>query len=1183
MGKSLKEILKEGPVFEEEILRKAEEGKLVFFIGAGVSRLMGVQGWDGFSEFLIRKAFPEYKEYSTILRDIKDSKERITIAYKKFEQDNKLDEFYRLFGEGMKPNKNIFNSKENIYEILNRFNATFLTTNADDLFEDVLGNAVCHEECNSLIIRNELLRRQNHLFYLHGHYKKDINVHENNLVFTAPQYVAKYNNPVFEEFLTAIFQEDNVIIFIGYGLNEFELIDYIVTKANYSTDYRPKVYVLYGLCEDEEILYRAKKAYFEALNIKLIPYDMSKKGYDSLIDVLNSLYKDYRKRVIVPTVDIIRESIANYNPNNYAVITRYLKDEDLAHTTEVQITQEIQKRGSFIWVENFYKDGLFSSVQMDKKIEYKGWPLLELFSDWVKSDEEYAQTAAVEFLDSITKQQRRQLKEQYTYINKHIIEIVLSLDKKHIKARYIDLMCEVAGNNNLFYHEVREIENLKRILQWNTKYIRKLLDSLFRKVDFNDFHDGMSYVIEKFFKKLNSEIDGERIAIFMLTYFVNLVKKAIVREYVLFIHIRALDNIYKNHQTYWKLAMTEIQYCFSRLRSRKQYEVLRILFKDDNEACWKLALYLARKYNQNIVELIVENKEVLNSYTCYHEYYLLLKHHAKNKFLSGGSKSNLCGLICESEFGIGEYIEKDPEYYNALILSKRFLLLQYLMCDEAKEKIAYFKEKKIEAYNSDEIAEQCDYVHSIKWENEIKLSVETFQDVTHEQWADKFAEICSVVNEDFVLSDCARQFVQIVLERSEEEIDVIIPTLKSLPKQMLRDVIQALYAKRDSLTSYTVLINTCLDLLEVLSCDILEDKLLVKTIFSLLSNIEIKNEKELFRMLEVINPWLKVSIGEDETFSGKNNFLSNLINYDDFAKFSVLINCYVSLKKNVGYEISDNEINKMIDLLEEGNPKNIYRYTLCYNYQNLKYIAQDRDKAFTVALLSGTAFSMHSLLLCVLNSHYVFEELVDAVKENYLFGLRDIPDECKDGVLTNRLYEFIIAACQYEYLSQEDMKTAYADSKFVDYFLHSISTWSKKENFVLEDWLIPCWNCIKENNNEIQDYTELLLHSIGDVVNPTERLLDLYLEALEYCSNSSSIYVDFTKMLDFIDVNVEKGILLSEGVIKGNDFIDKDELLMFAKKCVEVERKESVRILLNWLSDEGRISLVVKEEIAKLL
>ena len=231
MEGSLKEIFAAGPKFEENILKAFENSKLVFFLGAGVSRIMGIMGWDDFSAFLIRKAFPDYKDHSAILRDISSSKERITIAFKKFEQDNRLDEFYKHFGQGMTPKSDVFQSKENIYKILNRFEALFLTTNADNLFEEVLGSALCHEDYSLTILKRETQRRQNHLFYLHGHYTENIDKLKNNLVFTAPQYVERYNDQNFIGFLRAIFEEDNTIVFIGYGLNEFELIDYIVTKA----------------------------------------------------------------------------------------------------------------------------------------------------------------------------------------------------------------------------------------------------------------------------------------------------------------------------------------------------------------------------------------------------------------------------------------------------------------------------------------------------------------------------------------------------------------------------------------------------------------------------------------------------------------------------------------------------------------------------------------------------------------------------------------------------------------------------------------------------------------------------------------------------------------------------------------------------------------------------------------
>ena len=103
MGSEFEQELNQTPKFNENILKAFENRKLVFFIGAGVSRIMGVPGWSDFSAKLIKQAFPNYKEYSTILKEIPDSKERITIAYNKFKSLGKLEEFYSCFGESMKP------------------------------------------------------------------------------------------------------------------------------------------------------------------------------------------------------------------------------------------------------------------------------------------------------------------------------------------------------------------------------------------------------------------------------------------------------------------------------------------------------------------------------------------------------------------------------------------------------------------------------------------------------------------------------------------------------------------------------------------------------------------------------------------------------------------------------------------------------------------------------------------------------------------------------------------------------------------------------------------------------------------------------------------------------------------------------------------------------------------------
>lgn len=146
MSVTLKEIFSKEKSFNEDILSAAEHKNLVFFLGAGVSRLMGLPGWEEFSAQLIKKAFPDYSVHTPLLKEISNSKERITIAFKEFERLGRKEEFYACFCEAMKPKRG-FKAKKNIYRILNRFSALFLTTNADNLFEEILGTAVCHESC----------------------------------------------------------------------------------------------------------------------------------------------------------------------------------------------------------------------------------------------------------------------------------------------------------------------------------------------------------------------------------------------------------------------------------------------------------------------------------------------------------------------------------------------------------------------------------------------------------------------------------------------------------------------------------------------------------------------------------------------------------------------------------------------------------------------------------------------------------------------------------------------------------------------------------------------------------------------------------------------------------------------------------------------------------------------------
>jgi len=227
---------------------------------------------------------------------------------------------------------------------------------------------------------------------------------------------------------------------------------------------------------------------------------------------------------------------------------------------------------------------------------------------------------------------------------------------------------------------------------------------------------------------------------------------------------------------------------------------------------------------------------------------------------------------------------------------------------------------------------------------------------------------------------------------------------------------------------------------------------------------------------------------------------------------------------------------------------------------------------------------MSALVLCILHSAYVFPELVDAVKDKYLSGCYPLPNECKDRISERRFYEFIVASCYYGRLTMDELKQAYKFSEFVDYFLRSISMWSGKENFVLEDWIVPCWECIKAYHEEkVQNYAELLLHSVEHVVVPTQELLDLYIEVVSCCKARMFVQVKTPKILEFCNVDVDKALQLAEDLIKKDDYIEKNELIAFSQTCAETNRRDNARRLLNELCEEGRIGLETKEECGKLL
>jgi hypothetical protein len=287
----MKEICKI-PKLPDEIKKAVNGERLAVFIGAGVSRLLGCLGWGRLAENLIKKCFDEklisFKEFEQ-LSQCADHKKTITICEQIFNKKNKKELFYDEMKKALENKKD-----SNIYSHIYHLKALFLTTNADLHFDPFF----CKE---NIFFRERDFQSKNIrnlcLYKIHGSIEE-----VESLIFTVSKYSQRYTNDGFRLFLQKIFH-DFTVLFLGYGLSEFEILDYVLRYD--LKNLVPKHFILSPFYKGEENLLNFEESYYNDLNINVIPYEKDGKGYEQLLDVLeewdreinsvtNRLHEDYK-------------------------------------------------------------------------------------------------------------------------------------------------------------------------------------------------------------------------------------------------------------------------------------------------------------------------------------------------------------------------------------------------------------------------------------------------------------------------------------------------------------------------------------------------------------------------------------------------------------------------------------------------------------------------------------------------------------------------------------------------------------------------------------------------------------------------------------------------------------------------------------------------------------------------
>lgn len=240
----MSEILRQIPPIPSELHEAARRGKLIIFVGAGVSLLAGGPSWDQLADSLLRNlakkkllSFGDLDQLSNI-----PARKKISIAMDICRESG----FVPGFGEILQPQASAEKTHQ-LYRDLYSIGTAFVTTNYDEWL-DVLAETphpspdpiVINPEAQSgrspTLATNVFFRKEQltieklatpgNVIHLHGSVRDPA-----TMVLTARQYLEHYRDSFVQTFLDELFQTYTVL-FVGYGLEEDEILEHILRKKD---------------------------------------------------------------------------------------------------------------------------------------------------------------------------------------------------------------------------------------------------------------------------------------------------------------------------------------------------------------------------------------------------------------------------------------------------------------------------------------------------------------------------------------------------------------------------------------------------------------------------------------------------------------------------------------------------------------------------------------------------------------------------------------------------------------------------------------------------------------------------------------------------------------------------------------------------------------------------------------
>ena len=1062
---------------DKVVLEAFKSRKLIFFLGAGVSRIEGVMGWDDFANLLIKKAFPSLKDQAELLNNGLSSKEKITIAYGKFHDNRQDKKFYKEFGKALRAY--LPKDRVGIYETLSKFNVNFLTTNADSLFEDVLGKNCCHSDYDQIKLFNPNHYPNKQLFYLHGRYADGLE----SLVFTAPQYVKRYNDKKFLDFIKKIFSEEGyVIFFIGYGLNEYELIDYMMTKANVlDNDSQRRIFILEPFFSNQEVLFEARRKYFDELNIKLIPYSKDN-GYQELKKYLDKLLNVFENQIVYPHIDYqdIKDYLADkYTPQHDQEVN-YILEKNMSHgALKVACDTLKSSKYCFEWSENIVNNQ-FWFPDYDAK-EYLGWnenaySRSTLLSYLLCREDTYDifATKVKQILENIFREEVNVLKDSRFSVLYNYINIICLLKDQLVDDICFSLVEIFFGICGISFVTIG-FEQPNKIQEWSDKKIEKLIFCIHKGIkEINLLDEYHATKLETIFANVNIQYNY-RIANAFFNGIYKFVEQVIDRPDYCGVHVVSnFDNLKKAHEYGLVYLFGRLVFYFGQMSENSKDELLHKGLNSKNEWICKLWIYVLRK-TKNDLKFITKYETSCFSYeSCICELYLLIMHSDLQNY-----RRELRNLIKQSNFGLDD-TNSTIEYRNRI--KNAFLKIIGDNIESDYEDIVA-------------MADKLDYFHfySEDWIDKSDISVDSIiEELKRMSTQIRIAQLASnLVEKLSVLSfKDMEKYLKIIEELDDEKLNMVLLYFSLEIKNLVQEKQKIVYE--------------CA--LKVL----LSDKnhvLLLKNCFMLLAKSELVNFYNVFKdeLCKCWEKWNKKSLDYHCKLTLGNDFVNELINTAEYAKISFFCNYWIARRHVDNISLSKDEVEMLVLISKD----NIVKWCLAQRFEYVcKDIKEDNLRKYFVnslVYMDNNSYDYVTLFLIIVSSQGIFNHVVDLLRESKLLEKIVILQRF-DDISLQSFYNYVTYLYYFNMIPIKEISPLFDKKEFYQAaFLYIYRGFEEDDNRYIVKFTGELWSnakgAILNNDVLLTEISSRILTTINHSLNGhfDSDLMKIAIQLLEHC------------------------------------------------------------------------------------